>query len=222
MADETVTALLARRLLASVKVDEATGCWVWQKRAKHSFGYGYIKLSNPRRQEHVHRVSYRLWKGPIPDGLYVLHSCDNPPCINPAHLKLGTHQDNMDDMVARARTRRGSDNPNVANPVRGEKIGQSKLTDDAVRLIRAGMPTKEAMARFGISKATVSKARTGFGWKHIEETAAILPLGGNTKLTFEEVHQIRASGLPVGDLARTFNVSEPTIYRVKRQSWHGQ
>ncbi len=87
-------------------------CWVWQgsripgsKRAGRQ-GYGVLAAGSPRRASlYAHRVSWEMHHGSIPQGLLVLHRCDNPPCVNPAHLYLGTHAENMADMVARGRQR---------------------------------------------------------------------------------------------------------------------
>ena len=64
---------------------------------------GYVQIGVGAKMEGSHRVSYEVYRGPIPDGLHVLHTCDNPACVNPDHLWLGTNQDNIDDMVAKGR-----------------------------------------------------------------------------------------------------------------------
>jgi HNH endonuclease len=81
------------------KVLVGDGCWEWQ--ATRRGGYGRYRIDG--RLEDAHRVAYRLWFGPIPDGLDVLHSCDNPSCVRPAHLRVGTHAENMAEAVARRR-----------------------------------------------------------------------------------------------------------------------
>ena len=80
-------------LLSCSVVNEATGCIVWQKCLNG--GYGWLRRNG--EEIRTHRLSYKLNVGPIPQGLHVLHHCDNPPCINPDHLFLGTHADNMKD-----------------------------------------------------------------------------------------------------------------------------
>lgn len=80
-----------------------SGCWEWRG-TRSEAGYGRLTA---RRRGHrdlsAHRLSYELFNGPIPDGLLIRHTCDNPPCVNPDHLETGTHQDNMNDMVERGR-----------------------------------------------------------------------------------------------------------------------
>jgi len=77
-----------------------SGCWEWQ-RARFKSGYGAIRVD--RKATTTHRVAYRLWVGEIPAGMFVLHRCDNCRCVNPAHLFLGTHHDNMKDATAKGR-----------------------------------------------------------------------------------------------------------------------
>lgn len=78
-----------------------SGCWLWIANANRT-GYGCLSDS---KQRLAHRISWEIHRGPIPEGLYVLHKCDVPICVNPEHLFLGTHQDNMDDMVRKGRGR---------------------------------------------------------------------------------------------------------------------
>jgi HNH endonuclease len=86
-------------ILSQYSVDE-NGCWNWSKGCDKD---GYGKVTHNYQDLRAHRVSYEHHIGPIPDGLFVLHNCDNPPCINPAHLYAGTAQKNIDDKVARDR-----------------------------------------------------------------------------------------------------------------------
>lgn len=82
-------------------------CWVWIGHQIEPWLYGRFYLSKARGYIRAHRYSYELNVGLIPDGMLVLHRCDNPPCVNPAHLRIGTHEDNMADKVARGRSGRG-------------------------------------------------------------------------------------------------------------------
>jgi hypothetical protein len=93
------------------RANKSDGCWVWT--GTKSKGYGVLKLpsgSNVR----AHRLSYELNCGPIPEGLVVCHKCDNPPCVNPDHLFVGTNADNIQDMWAKNRGRRAA--PKVPKP----------------------------------------------------------------------------------------------------------
>ena len=131
------------------KVQKADGCWVWTG-TRHPSGHGNIGLGGrAARNIGAHRVSWMLHYGPIPAGLCVCHTCDNPPCVRPDHLFLGTRADNNDDMRTKGR--------NVPIPVRrGEVHPRAKLTDTQVAEIRerhlAGDTTlKEIGAQYGVS-----------------------------------------------------------------------
>lgn len=113
---------LTDRLIRRTRKD-GSGCILWM-RYRNAKGYGSVGVAGEPKQ--AHRIAYELFVGPIPPGLHVCHRCDNPPCCNPAHLFVGTNQDNMDDRVKKGRQARprGEDNP------------RAKLTMDQVREIR--------------------------------------------------------------------------------------
>lgn len=97
------------RFWAKVDKDGPGGCWIWTSTRNHR-GYGLFR-DIPARQVATHRYSYMLHKGEIPEGLFVCHTCDNPPCCNPDHLWLGTHLENMRDRGAKGRYRNGAMGP---------------------------------------------------------------------------------------------------------------
>ena len=134
----------------------ADECWEWQSTRNNS-GYGKFWLDG--RTDLAHRVAYRIANGPIPLGLSVRHACDNKPCVNPAHLLVGTVKDNAQDAVERGRYRRGAAN------------GTAKLTDDAVRDIRRRWhlgETQVSMAQhFGVSRAAIQFVLSGKNWAHV-------------------------------------------------------
>ena len=98
---------------------EDVECWEWTG-ARSPAGYGRIKGDNGTLQ--AHRVAYELTHGPIPDGLFVMHSCDNPPCCNPAHLSVGTNADNVHDSMRKGRARSGSRFAGVTHCLRGHEF----------------------------------------------------------------------------------------------------
>lgn len=97
---------LQKRFSEKYKVDESTGCWVWNA-CKDTKGYGLFQMgqrpTGSYKASAAHRVSWQIHKGEIPKGMNVLHKCDNPPCVNPDHLFLGTQQDNTNDMIKKGR-----------------------------------------------------------------------------------------------------------------------
>ncbi len=107
---------------------------------------------------YAHRASWIFHFGPIPNGLHVLHRCDVRNCLNPTHLFLGNHLQNMQDMVKKGRG------------VKGETHGRCKITEQAVREIREnknGEPQRELAARFGIARQTISKIQNRKKWAHV-------------------------------------------------------
>lgn len=83
------------------KVDKRESCWIWTGEKSAHFGYGRLHVKKTRVR--AHRYSWQLHKGPVPRGMFVLHSCDNPLCVNPGHLRLGTQPENIQDQIDRGR-----------------------------------------------------------------------------------------------------------------------
>lgn len=134
------------------------GCWEWTAALDH-WGYGHIhtgsEIDGNRRMEKAHRVSWKLHRGPVAEDLCVLHHCDNPRCVNPDHLFLGTHADNTEDKKKKGRE------------ARGERHGRAKLSDEQVREIRAleGVKSRREIAEiYGISSSTVTHILLGIIW----------------------------------------------------------
>lgn len=153
--------------------ESPSGCWEWQG-ADNGRGYGVIHLKNwewPQRAPAVHRIAYRLCVGPIPDGLCVLHRCDNPPCVRPDHLFLGTNEDNVADMVAKGRQARGEAVRANHDHLRGEAVVTARLTAETVMEVRraelGGEPQADIAARLGISTTQVSSIVRGESWSHL-------------------------------------------------------
>ena len=143
-------------------------CWPWlgaQSREYGQFWCGGCLTA--------HRIAWELTHGAIPNGLLVLHRCDNPPCCNPAHLWLGTHADNAADRQAKGRGAVGDANGARSRPerrARGERNGKAKLTAGDVRAIRtlAGALSLGALAtRFAVSPRTVDGVIRRRLWRHV-------------------------------------------------------
>ncbi len=122
-------------------------CMEWPgKKDKH--GYGVTRTAGFNR---AHRLIYSVFVGPIPEGLLVLHSCDNRSCVNPEHLRVGTDKDNAIDRELRKRSSKHA----------------RKLTDDQVRMIRGGLPARSAIEQFGIASSTYYCIRSGRRYRDI-------------------------------------------------------
>jgi hypothetical protein len=129
-------------------------------------GYGILSLHD--RPIRVHRATWECEKGPIPDGLDVLHSCDNRPCRNIDHLFLGTNADNVADKVAKGRQARGR--TGRGNP--GEENGRAKLTEAQVREIRklpGPLWNREIAVAHGVDVRTIYAVRAWKTWRHVAE-----------------------------------------------------
>ena len=142
-----------------------TGCIEWT--ARKVDGYGRISIGSRkdgnRTNIGAHRVAYELFVGPIPDGLFVLHRCDNRACVNPTHLFLGTNNDNMADMISKGRQR------HPGQP--GELHGQAKLTIKKVLEIRRRCSSGESYPNvakfFGVSVSQIHRIARRLRWTHL-------------------------------------------------------
>lgn len=143
------------RFVAKGRDDE---CWEWQGHLNMN-GYGHIGVSYGKMRG-AHRASYEIHNGAIPKGKIVRHQCDNPRCVNPSHLTLGTQKDNVADMISRGRGNWRS--------LKGEKSPTAVLTAEQAREIKFSDEMGTALAaRFGISQSTISAIRRGRLWKHL-------------------------------------------------------
>jgi hypothetical protein len=146
------------------KVDRSasTACWLWGDSVDRH-GYGQYHVYG--RRWAAHRFSWTISVGKIPDGIRVLHRCDNPPCVRPDHLFLGTPADNSADMVQKQRARQGVPTP-------GEQHPNAKLTTAQVKAIRArraaGEGPKSIAKDFGIRPASVGNIAARRAWRHVE------------------------------------------------------
>lgn len=195
-----------------------TSCWLWHgpaagPRATHVYGF----IGRTR----AHRLSWELHCGPIPEGMEVCHRCDVPLCVNPTHLFVGTHYENMQDRNRKGRT------------TKGNGFSSTKLTESAVKEILASAENHRVMAaRFGVDFRTISQVRKRQIWAHVEgersdDWRAHLARRGTahkcSKLTEDAIPRIReraAAGEIHKKIAQSYGVSRALISAVvRREVW---
>ena len=133
----------------SEKLTES-GCWIWMNSLD---GSGYGQISTNSKIKRAHRVSYSEFIRDIPEGMLVLHRCDTPSCVNPSHLFLGTHQDNMRDKAEKGRASR---------------MGAPKLNEDDVRYIRSSSAKNITLAKkFNVTHQAISAIKHRRVWRNI-------------------------------------------------------
>ena len=154
----TIGMTIEGRFLFYTEVDPASGCWIWTG-STDKFGYGRISGSGENFK--AHRWSYQYYFGKFEQSLHVLHSCDNPGCVNPLHLFLGTHQDNMDDMNNKGRGVYHS----------GERSWGSKLTEvevlQMIDLFKAGFTNMKIAEYYHVSDTCIGNIKRGITWEGI-------------------------------------------------------
>lgn len=154
-----------QRMVQHTQYDETSGCWEWIGSKRNGYGRMIVgsRSDGTRKSASAHRVSYELEYGEIPDGLEVCHKCDNPCCINPAHLFLGTRQDNIDDRERKHRN----------NPPKGAANAKTKLTEEKVMQIRKkrlhGVSFGKLAKEYGVCKKTIQDAVIGKNWAYLPQ-----------------------------------------------------
>jgi hypothetical protein len=153
---------LEERFWEKVSVGGDDDCWEWT--AAKSGGYG--RIGDGKNSLIATRVSWEIHNGEIPEGKHVCHRCDNPPCVNPNHLFLGTHDENMIDMASKGRR---------ARKAVGVENGLSKLNPKKVREIRRKYATlkytyKELANTYGVASPTIISVVKRLTWKHVDNT----------------------------------------------------
>jgi len=131
----------------------------WWSASLNNDGYGQFRVGG--KMQKTHRVAYSLYKGPILQGMCVCHSCDNRACVNPDHLWLGTHIQNIADRVKKDRSRKD---------LKGSNSRWAKLSEDDIQVIRGLLKnhTQEFIAkRFGVLQGAISKIKLRKTWSHI-------------------------------------------------------
>ena len=163
---------LPERIQNKILPEPNSGCWLWTASASL---HGYGKTSFDGRPQQAHRIVFMCLRGPIPDGAFICHTCDNPSCVNPDHLYVGDAKTNVRDMMERERhwmhtdPERHRENARQVglrnNWHRGANNPKAKLTTEQAAAIRASKePTRFLVARYGVSRTTIQRIRQGTLW----------------------------------------------------------
>lgn len=157
-----------RRIIEERSIPEPnSGCWIWLG-SFNRWGYG----TGLHKSEYAHKRSWREYNGPVPAGLWVLHRCDNPACVNPDHLFLGTGKDNVRDKVSKGRARGAG---------RGEAHWKNTLTKNQVMEIMSDTrPQSVIAAEYGVRQQAISKIKRKQTWAHLWSNEVLAPSSRRT------------------------------------------
>jgi len=153
--------------IAHCAVRSDSGCVEWKRRGKDGYGVTSVTVDGKEKPTRAHRWVWERLRGPIPEGLVVMHVCDNPPCVNIDHLRIGTIQENTHDMMLKGRHKF------VSPKLKGDLHPAHKLTDERVREIRQmaddGINHCEIHRRLGgiVSRTVIQKIATRKLWRHV-------------------------------------------------------
>lgn len=144
------------------KIVKINNCWIWLG-SKDISGYGYVGIGKGKVGR-AHRISYQEFVGPIPAGFLVLHRCDNPSCINPEHLFVGTQKDNMQDMWKKGRgpIRNHKRDKNPAAKLNNEKV------IEILKLLENGTQQKNIAKQFNVSEQIISRIKLNQSWNRLD------------------------------------------------------
>lgn len=188
------------------KVKKTAACWLW-KGSKNIKGYGQIYNRETNAPILAHRAAWELLRGPVPEGQWVLHKCDNPACVNPEHMFIGDHVGNMNDASSKGR-------------LSGERNGSAKLTWDQIAEIRRRYDNLLAALEkeFKVSKKYL--AQDVLRGKRWTQGANAGERNSSAKLTWVQVRAIRASAEKSAVLEARYNISKMSVYLIRtHRSW---
>ncbi len=151
------------RVWERVLLDDPDQCWEWQGGRSGSMGYGQIKVGG--HSQYIHRLAYQQLVGPIPAGMKVLHQCDNPRCVNPHHLFLGTDGDNARDMASKGRAARGECNA-------AHKLTRHEVCRIKGLLAEGRWTLTEIAEHFGVAEPTIHHIKSGLRWGWLQNCSA--------------------------------------------------
>lgn len=155
MIDPTLQQRLEKHIISK------TDCWLTDLYCNR---HGYPKISFNQQPINASHASFQLYNGEIPKGMFVLHKCDNPACINPKHLFLGTQRDNMKDMASKKRSTYGSKNPTA-------KLNEEQVLEIKRLLSETNLSQQKIAQLFNVDRKIVSGIKNGKIWKHVMDTS---------------------------------------------------
>lgn len=208
------------------KVDKSCECWNWIG-GKFSNGYGMVRYN--RKNFSAHRLSYAMAYGEVPSGKIVCHKCDNPSCVNPSHLFVGTYRDNIQDMIRKGRKANSS----------GEANGQAKLTEGQVKEIKiryaeGNVSHNELAKEYNVSSALIGLITQGKVWANVDgpltdgmsirdkrPSKVKGERNANAKLKEQDIIAIRnryaAGGITMRKLGEIFGICPQTVCSIVRK-----
>lgn len=136
------------------RVEKTASCWLWTG-TKDRYGYGRLGVTASRAQS-AHRISWELHHGAIPDAASICHACDNPSCVNPDHLFLGGHADNMRDMAAKDRSLHGTKN-----------VMAKLIPEQVVEIFLSDLTCRELSSNFNVSETTIKNIKRRQTWRRV-------------------------------------------------------
>jgi len=180
------------------------GCWEFRPEQKSGI-YRQFNPGGGRKPIMAHRYSWELHNGPITPGLLVCHKCDNPKCVRPDHLFLGTPKENLEDASRKRRL------------CFGEKNNKARVSSDVVRQMfkerRQGATTAQIVKRFGLSRSQIFKILTGDQWAHLEEVPIVYP-ERVTEAMARKMFRLRARGMTYQQIGKMLKVWRDTVSRI--------
>lgn len=211
---------LTMREMLERKVIKKEGCWGW-KASLTRFGYGEMHIGKrgvDYKHVNAHRVAYMVYKGEIPKGRFICHTCDNRSCCNPLHLFIGTPMDNMHDMIKKGRKK----------VLVGSECPWAKINEETVlevlELCKSGFNCAEIGKKLNICKKQVSDIKRGRRWGHVGDRTGIKKIKANKILLNEEkVREIKQkfeAGARVVDIVNEYGINRGTVDDIKKnKTW---
>lgn len=189
-------------------------CWNWTAARDKRKGYGLFGTKKISKSTKAHRISWELVHGPAPDGMSVCHHCDNPPCVNPKHLFLGTNYDNVLDKLSKNRQQKGEDFPSA--------ILTERAVVEVFELNQLGMNNEEIGRVIGVGSTTISHILRGHDWKHVDTPYRGCAKNNNTlpDETVVEIFRLYRETRSMCKVAEQLGLGDGTVFSVLKRITH--